>query len=380
MINQIEIINTIKFLIYKESPTLLEKVDFDYDDIFLEPLLFTYFSLKNEIKFSNKILIELMQGFFLSKEKLDIEYLYNDNNIAYIPKLGYFKKGMKEPLETIEIIKGTSIEIIKHPLKLLENVFITRNGVIPKQEIIVSNNIYQDNIEAMTNAFKFIKQYSYEQYTLIEQCCKKVFLFKCNPDIMNSFESRNAHGIAFFNVYQDDYDEVFFVDDIAHQTGHNILSTFLFDNKKAFKIDDSQDVESIIKMKDHRSINILFHALYTYYTTLLCLDNCIVQNLFKDKQKHEALGRIAFYLKKLELDLKRFDLVNNYFGNIENILDSSVIKIFEKIEKLYLKMIEKYGEKLKNLNLKNQPYNFTYSNFVELNTIENFKNNEYNTI
>jgi hypothetical protein len=102
--------------------------------------------------------------------------------------------------------------------------------------------------------------------------------------------------------------------------------------------------------------------------------------LFKDKQKHEALGRIAFYLKKLELDLKRFNLVNNYFGNIENILDSSVIKIFEKIEKLYLKMIEKYGEKLKNLNLKNQPYNFTYSNFVELNTIENFKNNEYNTI
>ena len=31
-------------------------IDFDDDDIFLEPLLFTYFSLKNEIKFSNKIL------------------------------------------------------------------------------------------------------------------------------------------------------------------------------------------------------------------------------------------------------------------------------------------------------------------------------------
>ena len=37
--NQIELTNTIKILIYKENPSILEKVDFENDDIFLEPLI-----------------------------------------------------------------------------------------------------------------------------------------------------------------------------------------------------------------------------------------------------------------------------------------------------------------------------------------------------
>lgn len=46
--NKINIINTIKILLYKENPSLLEKVNFDDDDVFLEPLLFSYLNSKKQ--------------------------------------------------------------------------------------------------------------------------------------------------------------------------------------------------------------------------------------------------------------------------------------------------------------------------------------------
>lgn len=46
--------------------------------------------------------------------------------------------------------------------------------------------------------------------------------------------------MAFFNVYQEGYDEVFFVDDISHQTGHIIMNTFWFERKEHFLINEKK--------------------------------------------------------------------------------------------------------------------------------------------
>ena len=48
IINRDEIINIIKLLIYKENPSVLEKINFEDDTIFLDPLLFAYFNSKKE--------------------------------------------------------------------------------------------------------------------------------------------------------------------------------------------------------------------------------------------------------------------------------------------------------------------------------------------
>ena len=42
------LLETIQLLLYKEKPTLLNKVNFDDDNIFLEPLLFAYFNSKKD--------------------------------------------------------------------------------------------------------------------------------------------------------------------------------------------------------------------------------------------------------------------------------------------------------------------------------------------
>lgn len=42
------LINTVKVLLYKENLNLIEKIKFDDDEIFLDPILFSYFNSKKK--------------------------------------------------------------------------------------------------------------------------------------------------------------------------------------------------------------------------------------------------------------------------------------------------------------------------------------------
>ncbi|HEU4791527.1 MAG TPA: hypothetical protein VFS71_17700 [Flavobacterium sp.] len=365
---QTEITNTTKLLIYKENPILLEKVNFDDDNVFLEPLLFTYFNCKNENDLPNELLVEFMQGYFVKREEIISKYSFKKNDIVYIPQLGYLKNGESVPFEQIQMVEHTNIEVLKYSVNLLQNIFKNTLGdLINEDEIVINPVLFEKNISYLTNALSFIKNNSYEHFQLIEQCCKKILIFKTDTNNTNSFATIKAHGIAFLNVYQDDYDEVFFVDDIAHQTGHIILTTLLYDRKAIFKIDEEQNVEDIIEKKDHRTIHILLHALYTYYTTFTCLDDCLTNNSFDYKQKKEAVGRIGFYLNKCTHDLDRFEKINAFFKGIENVLSSDGIEIYDLIRRKYLEVFQKWNSTTNLFDYSNQTYNFAFKNFNKLN-------------
>ena len=69
--NKYDIINTIKLLIYQEVPEILEKVSFKDENIFLNPLLFSYFNSKKSGYFHKEILTEILQGYYLKRK---VEY------------------------------------------------------------------------------------------------------------------------------------------------------------------------------------------------------------------------------------------------------------------------------------------------------------------
>lgn len=149
------------------------------------------------------------------------------------------------------------------------------------------------------------------------------------------------------------------------------MTTILFERKKYFLIDENQNIGIFTKNKsEYRSFYILFHALYTYYTTLLCLDACLENNCFNKRQIHETYGRIGFYLLKYRSDLLNFEKVISYHKDLQNVLTIEGIELYQKIEKMYFEMLNKY--KMNTLfSYKNQPYNFTYSEFIKLNPISN---------
>lgn len=363
-----KIINTIKILIYKQYPLLLEKVDFDDDNVFLEPLLFAYFNLPKSNQ-SNSSLEEIMQGYFISPKAIFLNYSFNNEGIAYVAKKGYYKKGKSELLEKICLIEDTEIEILKYQIKFLQHIYRNfDNEEIVSDEIEV-NDSYEKNILFLSKAFKLIKENAPEQFRLIESNCKKCVIFKSDPKNTNSFSAISAHGIAFFNAYQDDYDEVFFVDDIAHQTGHIILSALFYNRKDFFKIDEEQNIGRILLNEDSRTIYVLIHAFYTYYTTFICLDACLKSNSFNAKQKNEAIARIGFYLHKCKRDIQNFDKIIYYFKCIENILTPNGIEIYTNIREKYFEILYQWEPITKEFNYINQPYNFTYSKFIELNKL-----------
>ena len=366
-INRVKIIEILQILLYKENPSLLEKINFEDDNIFLEPLLFAYFNSKKDNLFSEIMLTEITQGYFVEKESLLLKESFNNEGIAYVPNLGYFDKEGKK-VDDIFIIQNSSIELLIHPIVHLKTIFKDFNEK-NKIEISKAQSLKYEN--ALTQALQYIKTSNKVHYDLIEQCCKKIVLFKTDPKNTNSFATINAHGIAFFNVYQEVYDEVFFVDDIAHQTGHIIMTAILFERKKYFLFDENQNIGTFTKNKlEYRSFYILFHALYTYYTTFLCLDACLENNCFNIKQIHEAKGRIGFYLQKCKSDLLNFEKVINYYNGLESVLSSQGIEIFKNIANKYFEVLKKH-EEVTLFKYKNQPYNFTYSEFVKLNPLNN---------
>ncbi len=366
---QAEIINTIKLLLYKEDESILEKVDFDDDDVFLEPLLFTYFNSKETEKFTSNELTELMHGYFIKKKSNHkVQKFFNKHNISYIPNIGYFNKNDDNPFESINLIEGTKIEIIKYHLSLLDYVFSTANEETSYlEQIIIDDFLFQRNIPFLSKALCLIKQNLYKHYQLIEQCCKKIVLFKTDSSNTNSFATINAHGIAFLNVYQESYNLVFFIDDIAHQTGHIILTTLLYDRKKIFKIDENQNIGEVLINNDYRSFYTLFHAMYTYYTTFICLNACLENDSFNVLEEKEAIARIGFYINKCSIDIGNFEKFISFYKVTENVLTNDGIEIYMMIKEEYMKMKTRWNPVISKLNYDNQPYNFTFDIFVENN-------------
>jgi len=67
-------------------------------------------------------------------------------------------------------------------------------------------------------------------FDALRSVTRRIVLY--SADLPNSFATLSAHGVAFLNV-KDDNDEVFFVDDLAHQCGH-IMFNALTQEKPRF--------------------------------------------------------------------------------------------------------------------------------------------------
>ena len=112
-INQTKIIDAIKLLIYKEDIDITKKISLNDNNTLLEPLLYSYFyfNSKKDGSFPKKMLNEILYGYFIEKGKLKITHSFNKNGIAYIPQVGYFKKGETTSCEPI--LKEGDFEIVK---------------------------------------------------------------------------------------------------------------------------------------------------------------------------------------------------------------------------------------------------------------------------
>ncbi|PCI93397.1 MAG: hypothetical protein COB15_16480 [Flavobacteriales bacterium] len=387
-----KLINNIKILLYKENENIFEKIDFKNDRIYQEPLLFAYFNSNNSDRTTlDTILFGYIKPKFRPKQ---LQVNSDEFGRVYLPNLGWFHTAERKQVfvltsnlnndfslllnddevsfkfEELEIIEGTSIELLKYPIPLLNQFYYDSQLNHIEVEI---ETISKKNIVHLTNAWAFIKRLIPEQYSLIENIIIKNVVFNVDPLSRNSFTTLSANGISFYNAYQDNYNEVFFVDDIAHQTGHVIFYSMIYEVSEFLKIDQTTPIETIdlgSQREEARDIYVVFHALYTYYTSFVCLDACLSANVFEDKKKHEALGRMGFYIMKCYHDLNLVENQERFPNGSKDLFTEKGLIIFSEIKSIFKNSVEKWKEEIQDFDMSNQPYNFTYSKFIELNPLK----------
>jgi hypothetical protein len=377
------LVENIKVVLYQTDAQVFERLDFDDDRIYQEPLLFAYFKSNDRPVMS---LDSILYGYYQAGNRPEkISVISDEHGRVYLPAIGWLitahqnqpyslteqdgqlalYKGtekMAHEFEPKELVGDTQIELIKYPVRILNQFYYDVDEKIVTVEIEAITMRHKENL---VKALNLIRQYVPDHYELLSMATRAVVIFNVDSYLRNSFATLSAQGIGFFNAYQETYNEVFFVDDIAHQTGHVIFNTLIYDAGKFFRIDPGTIMHNVMVegvIVEKRDIQVILHALYTYYTTFICLDACLSADVFEKTKRHEALGRIRFYIDKCHQDLALIQDPRKTFT------DEGMI-IYEQVRTTLGSTINKWGAQVKDFKLTNQPYNFTYSKFAELNTV-----------
>lgn len=375
---QSELANILKMLVYKTDPVLFNRLDFSDDSSFLEPLLFAFFTTEN----SSVPLEQILYGYIEDSHKPDtLRVFSNQNGTVYLANIGYLQTSLanqellllsdkatgKYYCQTDDKviptkfndrlqIEETTIEIFRCNHPMLVKFFTDDQGHEVDVEV---EKITQQCTEYVNTAFKIIKNYCQEYYDAITAVTRKILIYRSG--CQNSFATFSAHGIGFFNA-NDSHNEIFFLDDIAHQCGHVIFNTITREKERFLAIDPSTPLYKLNGDEhDPRSVYSAFHGIFTFAIINRILDTCYEKNLFFGKKWHELLGRLSFNMKKFKVNLVNLDhpAIFNESGWI----------FYEHCQRIYQEIYAKRKFIIDLLDHSNQPYVFSYDKFSKYNPL-----------
>ncbi|RBW54692.1 hypothetical protein DS884_17230 [Tenacibaculum sp. E3R01] len=360
--NKNKIVETIKLLAFKEVSTLFDRLDFDNDATFLEPLLFSYFNSKKDSSFSKEVLEQILQGYFISNETIKIsQNIFNKNGIAYIPEKGYFEKGRKNIDSAI--LKQGDFEIVKeiHPIQEKYFIEFSRGHIVndnPKH-----TSVWEDHYAELFEAIEIIKEHLPEFYKELIFANKKIYLHD-NPKILN-FTSIETLGMLYFYVLGNK-NIIYFIEELIHQGSHNYLYYIVHNRKDFFKIDVDNLVMRNFTLQnwDYRTVYGAFHGLFTVYQRVKYFDKLLMKNIFSDREKHELLGRFTDQFSRFRTGLELL--------NLEDIYTDKGLKFYKKLDNECATILKKYNFLQNEFNLSNREVDFRYSDFCELNSFDDF--------
>jgi len=363
--SQNSIVNSIKILLFQKSKELLLKINYNNEDVFLEPLLFSFFNEKKVNLCQANKLIEILQGYYVNRKKTQLKYSFNKNNIAYIPKIGYFRKGNDEKCEPILIIGD--FEIIKEVHPILEKYFVEfYKGHIVNQNPNY-NSVWKDYTLKLSEAIKIIKNHLPHFYEELIFANKKIYLHD-NPKILN-FTSVETLGMLYFYVIGNN-NLIYFIEELIHQGSHNYLYYVVHNRKDYFKIDvDNLIMKDFTKQPwDYRSIYGAFHGLFTVSQRVNCFDKLLTQDVFSGKEKHELLGRLSDQFARFRTGLELLKLNEVY--------TEKGIDLYNQLDEKCDSILKKYAKLKDEFDLSNRDLDFRYDDFCKLNTFKDFTEKE----
>lgn len=370
--NRAKLADSMKILLYEEDNAIFDKLDFDNDDIFLEPLLFNYFNTNNE---KRKYSIEQILCSYFPKDD-EISLYFNETGKSYIPNIGYTKFDRKNGYIKASIRNTEVTPILKIPNS---NLHLYRHNILPYLDFYNIDNdrgeiVENVKVEVQNTAIKH-KKHVFKACEILDNHLPDLFdeINLTNKGIMTfnnpkvfCFVTMQAHGDIFLSCIPEN-DEVFFVEELIHQCSHNTFNLLLYDKESLFKVDIEKEIlgNHINRVNEKRTIYSAIHGLYTVAKRYEAFYFLYHMNIFEGQQKHEFLGRIADLRKRFRTGLELLPF--------SSIFTDKGMHLYETIDKNCFEYTLKLSHLDNIFDLSNQPQEFSYALFEELNPFVKFE-------
>lgn len=367
------VLDSIKTILYTRHSDIFERLNFDDDNIYQEPLLYTYLNQND-----NKWLDCIIYG-YEKETKLSIEVFSNSEGVIYLPKIGYlitsklsetliletrnnemklFLKGEQVDfaIEPILLLKS-GVELMKYQHPLLETVFAEVNS--SNSEVVIKD-VYKIHLDHINKGLEIIQECNPDHFKLLQKNLKRIMVFTANEP--NSFAVLTAHNMIFLNVNPWD-NEMFFADHISHEGGHVTFNTLTYESKyNLFNCNPHTKLADITGLSwEHSTVYLRFHGLYSYLQISQCLYSCINNEKLSKQNIHEAKGRFVFHVLRYKMSLDVFENIN--------IFRPEGLEWFNIFKEHYLKIEKQYELLHPYYNLYEQPYDFNTMLFEEQNSL-----------
>lgn len=371
-----QILHALRTLVYSSAPGLFDLLDFDNEDAFLEPLLFAYFNSQDRRIGLEQILF----GYIADDRKPTETSVYSDGEgVVYLPTIGYLITSHTDRTLTLVwnkhdhtytlrdagavvdfdtqpliFVDGTSIEVCRHNNPLLAGFYAGTDGAVREVEMTAAAHRH---VEHLNHAFLILRECHPHIYAMLVGATRKIAVFQ--SPALNSFATLSVHGVAFLNATPDD-DFVFFIEDLVHQCGHIVCNTATFDKERFFRISPETPLFDVTQEHgETRSVYATFHGVFTEALMNECFSACFDEAGFVGRQRHELAGRLALILRRFELDLR--SLIADGLFSDEGLL------FLSRFTQTFLEVHARRRDLLELCDTSNQPYNFSYKAFLELN-------------
>ena len=371
MVNQ-----TLRAMVAKADPDLLTKIEASGGGALWEPLLFAWFYNERPIV----PLAQLAFGYLDEDHKPERLLVWADGNgVVSLPGIGCMTTSVTNrmlqldwqdgkgslsddgsvvafALQTLETVPGTSIKLYPHHHPLFQKLF---RGLEEDDPVSVAEPTARLK-GSLAKAMTIIKQVNQRHFDELNRECVRAVILE--NERINSMASLHIHGSVFFSTRAEN-DEVFFAEDIIHQGGHVNLNAITAEATKVFTIPPGTQVCVFTGMEDDkRTFSSAFHGNFTLTRMVQFFDECLTQNIFSGKQKHELIGRFALAWDRFQYGLEVIDDRRLY--------TEDGYHIHQQLMATFQEIYPRRHDLLAAQDLSNQPYVFEYAKYRELNSVD----------
>ncbi len=346
-------------------PDLAARLPFGEDAVFLDPLLFSYFTATNPAA----SLDQLLWARIAPDARPDhIPIRTCPEGTAELPGIGVLRTNragaevtlgqrgdlyddagpLAYVLDSERCVPGTGVVLDGRISPLVGSLF-ARDGVA----VPVRADIAPTRVRDLAKAFRLLAELYPDYDAVVRATTRRVVLFTSEES--NSFAAVRAHGCVFLNTAYG-RGPVFHFEDLLHQCGHVAFAAMTLDPSRVLTVPAGTLLGGEVDASgEPRTAYVVLHAVVTERFMAEGLLRAVAAGAVRGEQWQEARGRLSYILARYVADLTSLSAAR--------VLATDGSTLGTQLAADLRRLLAAARPYVAGLDLSGQPYNFSYSAF-----------------